>query len=763
MAGIGYNNRLDEGFPTMGSLERQRAWARDRASRGRYSPERSPGDVLPAIGFGIYDALKERGAFTPSAGPAVPFGGSQAARNVVAAEQQARQQKQANPDARQGAISSSAGQKRGVVNDYPEENYSIGYQQGRMLPISTASKLLGGKRFDGVAGMLQEREEEIEKDLDSGRYGRAYANAMRNMRDVGIALNPIYHVYNAARNNIDSGTVVYRDTMQSDIPYPVAQRPIQVSPMRAHSSGPGTPFDGNQAGRNVAAAEQQATQQNEPARRRQPDQGTYRGGLLGVYRDRWDDVKRHYNDGGLLGGIGAGIRNWNGAAVDTILAPYSAGLDALTSEPAKAFYRGITGKERPAPAASPTSPQRQAGTTGQSPQVQQSKAAGAVPSQPSQAAANAAEQAGASGAKEQRQHPGEARYGTYAAGPTWFDVEGSNGQVRVGYWDVDGRRQTLVRHGTFPEKSQAQPQQPRGLHYVPGGWANDGYSFEGSAEDRARFFAPVSRPYNHAPRSDNDTFLALQRQRAMQPVEQPLPERPEFPPDRRMGWHTKLAKYQADMDAYNRQMANIAGYRQAMDVAALQQMPKPADPVEQARLERALALQERQAAQQAAYQQAQLDQRDREMVQNYLNSMPERQVQAARLGYQAMTNQAASDLLDAYRSGDQARIARAGAVWNALNNTSEKKGNEDKWEIHKVTDENGNERMVRVRGNGNAENVSINSLDAQVTEAKQALLKDIGRYDQNNPEVKKLVAAVKSAETLEEVRAVQEGMKSIGK
>lgn len=533
------------------------------------------------------------------------------------------------------------------------------------------------------------------------------------------------------------------------------------NPLLSPSSGPETPFGGSQADRNVAPA-QQATQQDEQARR-QPDQGTYRGGLLGVYRDRWDDVKRHYNDDGLLGGIGSGMRNLGGGVLDTFTAPYSAGLDALTSEPAKAFYRGITGKERPAPAASPTSPQRQAGTTGQSPQVQQSKAAGAAPSQPNQAAANAADQARASGAKEQRQHPGEARYGTYAAGPTWFDVEGSNGKVRVGYWDVDGRRQTLVRHGTFPEKSQAQPQQPRGLHYVPGGWANDGYSFEGSAEDRARFFAPVSGP-GRAPRSDNDTFLMLQRQKAMQPVEQPLPERPEFPADRRMGWHTKLAKYQADMDAYNRQMANIAGYRQAMDVAALQQMPKPTDPVEQARLERALALQERQAAQQAAYQQAQLDQRDREIVQNYLNNMPERQVQAAKLGYQAMTNQAASDLLDAYRSGDQARIARAGAVWNALNNTSEKKGNADKREVREFEDENGDKVPVLVDLNtGEAKRINIDGLDARVKEAKQALLKDIGRYDQNNPEVKKLVAALESARTLEEVRAVQEGMKSIGK
>ena len=325
--------------------------------------------------------------------------------------------------------------------------------------------------------------------------------------------------------------------------------------------------------------------------------------------------------------------------------------------------------------------------------------------------------------------------------------------------------QYAIRHEPVRRRSaqQAQPQQPRGLHYVPGGWANGGYSFEGSAEDRARFFAPVSGP-GRAPRSDNDTFLALQRQKAMQPVEQPLPERPEFPTDRRMGWHTKLAKYQADMDAYNRQMANIAGYRQAMDVAALQQMPKPTDPVEQARLERALALQERQAAQQAAYQQAQLDQRDREMVQNYLNSMPERQVQAARLGYQAMTNQAASDLLDAYRSGDQARIARAGAVWNALNNTSEKKENADKWEVHKLENGDGNKELFTVNPNtGEAKRINVDSLDARVKEAKQALLKDIGRYDQNNPEVKKLVAAVESAETLEELQAVQEGMRSIGK
>lgn len=438
------------------------------------------------------------------------------------------------------------------------------------------------------------------------------------------------------------------------------------NPLLSPSSGPETPFGGSQADRNVAPA-QQATQQDEQARR-QPDQGTYRGGLLGVYRDRWDDVKRHYNDGGLLGGIGAGIRNWNGAAVDTILAPYSAGLDALTSEPAKAFYRGITGKERPAPAASPTSPQRQAGTTGQSPQVQQSKAAGAVPSQPSQAAANATEQARAAGAKEQRQHPGAANYGTYAK-PTWFDVEGSNGKVRVGYWDVDGTRQTLVRHGTFPEKSQAQPQQPRGLHYVPGGWANDGYSFEGSAEDRARFFAPVSRPYNHAPRSDNDTFLALQRQRAMQPVEQPLPERPEFPTDRRMGWHTKLAKYQADMDAYNRQMANIAGYRQAMDVAALQQMPKPTDPVEQARLERALALQEQQAAQQAAYNQARLGQQNQQFAYQreqdaIKNAMGLPALQQARLG--AIQAEDVAELRREYaqaaRRGDKATMAQLESI-----------------------------------------------------------------------------------------------------
>ena len=196
-----------------------------------------------------------------------------------------------------------------------------------------------------------------------------------------------------------------------------------------------------------------------------------------------------------------------------------------------------------------------------------------------------------------------------------------------------------------------------------------------------------------------------------------------------------------------------------MDVEALRQQTKPTDPIEQARL----GLQERQAAQQAAYQQAQLDQKNREMVQNYLTGMPERQMQAAKLGYQVMENQAANDLINAYNSGDQKQIDRATAVWNALNNTSEKKGNEDKWEIHKVTDENGNERMVRVRGNGNAENVSINSLDAQMTEAKQALLKDLGKLDQNNPEVKKLLTVASYAETPAEIQAVRKGMESIGK
>ena len=226
---------------------------------------------------------------------------------------------------------------------------------------------------------------------------------------------------------------------------------------------------------------------------------------------------------------------------------------------------------------------------------------------------------------------------------------------------MDGTRQTLVRHGTFPEKSQAQPQQPRGLHYVPGGWANDGYSFEGSAEDKARFFAPVSGP-GRAPRSDNDTFLALQRQKAMQPVEQPLPERPEFPADRRMGWHTKLAKYQADMDAYNRQMANIAGYRQAMDVAALQQMPKPTDPVEQARLERALALQERQAAQQSAYNQAQLDQQERMNQYNQMTGMADYFTKMNQLGYQ----QREAELVDNYRRALLAGDAKAADAAKAV-------------------------------------------------------------------------------------------------
>ena len=133
--------------------------------------------------------------------------------------------------------------------------------------------------------------------------------------------------------------------------------------------------------------------------RRQLERGRSSGGYIGTVKERWDDVKRHYNDDGLLGGIGSGIRNWNGAVVDTILAPYSAGLDALTSEPAKAFYRGITGKERPA--ASPTSAQGQAGTTGQSSQVQQSKAAGTASSQPNRPAANT----GAAGTGSQQGAP----------------------------------------------------------------------------------------------------------------------------------------------------------------------------------------------------------------------------------------------------------------------------------------------------------------------------------------------------------------------
>lgn len=473
MAGIGYNNRLDEGFPTMGSPERQMAWARDRASRGRYSPERSPGDVLPAIGFGIYDALKERGAFTPSAGPDVPFGGSQAARNVVVAEQQARQQKQANPATRQ---------------------------------------------------------------------------------------NP---------------GIVYRNSMEEGKPYPVSQRattPVSP-PMRAHSS---------------------------PER---------------------------------------------------------------TSDGAVVYQPTQYDKSRSVP--------------------------------------------GAAGTSEQRDnHPGAANYGTYAK-PTWFDVEGSNGKVRVGYWDVDGTRQTLVRHGTFPEKSQAQPQQPRGLHYVPGGWANDGYSFEGSAEDRARFFAPVSGP-GRAPRSDNDTFLALQRQKAMQPVEQPLPERPEFPTDPKMGWHTKLAKYQADMDAYNRQMASRAGYQQAMDVEALRQMQRES-PAEAARLERQLGLQERQlglqerqAAQQAAYQQAQLDQQNMKTALDYQAGLPGRQVQEAQLGYQMAMAKARQDVIDAMNSGDQERIKKAESVWKLFSDNENKQDKKEKWSVQKITDGNGEDRYFRVEENSGA-------------------------------------------------------------
>lgn len=421
------------------------------------------------------------------------------------------------------------------------------------------------------------------------------------------------------------------------------------NPLLSPSSGPETPFGGSQAARNVVVAEQQARQQKQANPATRQNPGI-------VYRNSMESEK-----------------------------PYPVSQRATT------------------PVSLPMRAHSSPGRTSD----------GAVVYQPTQYDKSRSVP-GAAGTSEQRDnHPGAARYGTYAAGPTWFDVEGSNGQVRVGYWDVDGRRQTLVRHGTFPEKSQAQPQQPRGLHYVPGGWANDGYSFEGSAEDRARFFAPVSGP-GRAPRSDNDTFLMLQRQKAMQPVEQPLPERPEFPADRRMGWHTKLAKYQADMDAYNRQMANIAGYRQAMDVAALQQMPKPTDPVEQARLERALALQERQAAQQSAYNQAQLDQQERMNQYNQMTGMADYFTKMNQLGYQ----QREAELVDNYRrallAGDAKAADAARAVLEVYRGKEVKDDNKNgKFAHATLEDAMGNKKIViyNTQTGESVDNANIPSMD----------------------------------------------------
>lgn len=338
-------------------------------------------------------------------------------------------------------------------------------------------------------------------------------------------------------------------------------------------------------------------------------------------------------------------------------------------------------------------------------------AAGAVPSQPNQAAANASA-AGNNMSRQSitiagREWPLVGKPGTFERVP----VKGG-GMAFIGYTGGDDTRnfQYAIRHEPVRRRSaqQAQPQQPRGLHYVPGGWANDGYSFEGSAEDRARFFAPVPRPYNHAPRSDNDTFLALQRQKAMQPVEQPLPERPEFPADPKMGWHTKLAKYQADMDAYNRQMASRAGYQQAMDVEALRQMQRES-PAEAARLERQLGLQERQlglqerqAAQQAAYQQAQLDQQNMKTALDYQAGIPGRQVQEAQLGYQMAMAKARQDVIDAMNSGDQERIKKAESVWKLFSDNENKQDKKEKWSVQKITDGNGEDRYFRVEENSGA-------------------------------------------------------------
>ncbi len=93
----------------------------------------------------------------------------------------------------------------------------------------------------------------------------------------------------------------------------------------------------------------------------------------------------------------------------------------------------------------------------------------------------------------------------------------------------------------------------------------DGYSFEGSGADFAKFAQLPTRPAQNGSNVSNDPMLYQQVRDRYESNSMDLPK--YLGPESGLGWQTRLKKYEADIDAYNK----ATGNQTAMNIEAMRE------------------------------------------------------------------------------------------------------------------------------------------------------------------------------------------------
>ena len=93
----------------------------------------------------------------------------------------------------------------------------------------------------------------------------------------------------------------------------------------------------------------------------------------------------------------------------------------------------------------------------------------------------------------------------------------------------------------------------------------DGYSFEGSGADFAKFAQRPTRPAQNGSNVSNEPMLYQQVRDRYESNSMDLPK--YLGPESGLGWQTRLKKYEADIDAYNK----ATGNQTAMNIEAMRE------------------------------------------------------------------------------------------------------------------------------------------------------------------------------------------------
>lgn len=93
----------------------------------------------------------------------------------------------------------------------------------------------------------------------------------------------------------------------------------------------------------------------------------------------------------------------------------------------------------------------------------------------------------------------------------------------------------------------------------------DGYSFEGSGADFAKFAQRPTRPAQNSSNVSNEPMLYQQVRDRYKSNSMELPK--YLGPESGLGWKTRLKKYEADIDAYNK----ATGNQTAMNIEAMRE------------------------------------------------------------------------------------------------------------------------------------------------------------------------------------------------